>query len=440
VNSSSLENQEAVGLTTNRSFRRSIWFIVLVAFVLRVAVITIGHTYRITPRRDHFQFGWEMGRLARSLAQGRGFSSPTDLDSGPSAWTAPLYPYVLAGVFKLFGIYTPLSAWVILTFNSIWAALTCWSLYRIADQIFGSWVARGTAWTWAVFPYLIYWPVRVVWEVSLTTFLLSLALWLAIRMEDVSSGRDWIRFGLLWGLILLTNTAVIILLPFLLGWLLWAFAEKPPASARWPSRFAGPAISVLVLVFCAMPWTIRNYKAFDRFVFIRDNLPLELYEANNSASSGLWTRSEHPGNDPVSMRRFQQLGESKFMEEKKRELAEFIRQRPQEFLLFTMERVWYFWAAPPQATIVAGYDLWVARHVAFLLAAWFAFAGLGLMFLRKRRYAWLLAPFLIVYPLPYYLVNPFPKYKAPIEPVMLMLVVYVLREAERVQLKRRPDA
>ena len=383
-----------------------------------------------------------MGRLARSIAQGRGFSSPTDLDSGPSAWTAPVYPYILAGVFKLFGIYTPLSAWVILTFNSIWAALTCWSLYRIADRIFGSWVARCTAWTWAVFPYLIYWPVRVVWEVSLTTLLLSLALWLAIRMEDVSRGRDWISFGLLWGLILLTNTAVVILLPFFLGWLIWACAEKTPAFAtRGPSRFAGPVISVLVLVCCVTPWIIRNYKAFDRFIFIRDNLPLELHEANNNRSSGLWTRTEHPGNDPVAMRRFQQLGEIEFMDEKKRELREFIREQPQKFLLFTMERVWYFWAAPPQATIVAGYDLWVARHVAFLLAALFAFAGLVLMFLRKRRYAWLLAPFLIVYPLPYYLVNPFPKYKAPIEPVMLMLIVYVLWEAKRVQVNwRRPDA
>jgi hypothetical protein len=106
-----------------------------------------------------------------------------------------------------------------------------------------------------------------------------------------------------------------------------------------------------------------------------------------------------------------------------------------------MELVWYFWAAPPQATIVAGYDFWFARHVAFLLAALFAFAGLVLMFLRQRRYRWLLTPFLIAYPLPYYLVNPFPKYKAPIEPVMLMLIVYVLWEAKRVQVNwRRPGA
>src|SRR6266849_9237922 len=116
-------NAENSAQPAPRSWRRSIFFIVLVAFLLRLAVITIGHTYRVTPRRDHFQFGWEMGRLARSIALGHGFSSPTDLPTGPSAWAPPVYPCILAGVFRLVGIYSPLSAWVILTFNSIFSAL-----------------------------------------------------------------------------------------------------------------------------------------------------------------------------------------------------------------------------------------------------------------------------------------------------------------------------
>lgn len=428
---------EPVSSIPSSRFSRSIWFIVLVAFTLRVAVITIGHTYRITPRRDHFQFGWEMGRLARSISQGRGFSSPTDLDSGPSAWTAPVYPYILAAVFKVFGIYSAASAWVILTFNSIFAALTCWTLYGIAGAMFGPWVARRTAWTWAVFPYLIYWPTRVVWEVSFTTFFLTCALWLAIKMADSVRWRDWILFGLVWGLIALTNTAVIILLPLVLAWMIWRKPKSVVSPRDTLRRFAGPALCIALVVLCVTPWTIRNYHTFGRFIFIRDNLPLELHEANNNASSGLWTRSEHPGNDPASMRRFAELGEIRFMDEKKRELEQFARENPGKFLLFTLQRVWYFWAAPPQATIVAGYDLWVARHTEFFLAALFAFAGLVLMFRRRSRYAWLLAPFLIIYPLPYYLVNPFPRYKHPIEPVMLILIVYGLSEARRVNLNWR---
>jgi 4-amino-4-deoxy-L-arabinose transferase-like glycosyltransferase len=413
---------------SQRKFWRSVWFIVLVALVLRLAVITLGHTYRITPRRDHFQFGWEMGRLARSIAQGHGFSSPTDLDSGPSAWTAPVYPYILAAVFKLFGIYTPAAAWVILTFNSVFAALTCWTIFIVSDRINGNAVARWSAWTWAVFPYLIYWPVRVVWEASFSTFLLTLALWLAIRITDSGQPktRDWLVFGLLWGAIALTNTALIILLPFFLGWMIF---ELPAVS----QRLRGAAICLGAFVLCLVPWTVRNYQAFGRFILIRDNLPLELYEANNNLSSGLWTRGEHPGNDPATMRRFQELGEIRFMDEEKRELQEFVGEHPERVLLFTLERVWYFWAAPPQATVVAGYDFRIARHAQFFLAALFAFAGLVLTFRRRNRYRWLLAPFLLIYPLPYYLVNPFPRYKHPIEPVMLILIVYVIWEAGKMR-------
>jgi len=196
-----------------RSFVRSVWFIVLVAFVLRLAVITVGHTYRITPRRDHFQFGWEMGRIARSLAQGQGFSSPTDLPTGPSAWAPPFYPYILSNVFKAFGIYTAASAWIILALNSIFGALTCITIYKIGQIIYGTRVARAAAWTWAVFPYAIYWPVRVVWEASLSAFLLSLALLLTIRIaNNPPRTRTWLGFGLLWGIIALTNTALIAML------------------------------------------------------------------------------------------------------------------------------------------------------------------------------------------------------------------------------------
>jgi 4-amino-4-deoxy-L-arabinose transferase-like glycosyltransferase len=407
----------------------SILFIVLIAFLLRVAVITIGHTYRITPRRDHFQFGWEMGRLARSIANGQGFSSPTDLPTGPSAWAPPLYPYILAGVFKLFGVYTALSAWVILTFNSVFAALTCLTLYRIAQRIYGISVARGTAWTWAVFPYAIYWPARVVWETSLTAFLLSLALLLTLRMADrFPRRRDWILFGLLWGVIALTNTAVISMMPFCLGWVLY---QLP----RVRAHFIGATLCLLTSALVVCPWLVRNYQVFGKFIFIRDNLPLEMYEANNDQSEGLWTRNEHPGNNPEAMRRFQQSGELGFMDEKRQEVGEFIAEHPGRFLWFTVERAVYFWIAPPQAAILAGYDLMISRHTNFLLGAVFAFAGLWLTIRHRKRGAFLLACFLLIYPLPYYLVMPFVRYKHPIEPEMIMLVCYLFWESRKVQIR-----
>lgn len=415
--------------STRQPLHHSILFIVLFSFLLRLAVITVGHTYRITPRRDHFQFGWEMGRIARSIAGGQGFSSPTDLPTGPSAWAPPLYPYILAGVFKLFGVYGALSAWVILTFNSIFAALTCLTLYRIAERIYGPAVARATAWTWAVFPYAIYWPVRVVWETSLTTFLLSLALLLTLRMADQPPRlRMWILFGLLWGVIALTNTAIVSMFPFCLLWLLYRLPRRAEQVVR-----AG--LCVLTTALVVSPWLVRNYEVFGKFIFVRDNLPLEMYEANNDQSAGLWTRNEHPGNNPEAMRKFQELGELAFMAEKKQEVREFIRNHPARFLRFTAERAVYFWIAPPQATIIAGYDLMISRHTNFLLGAVLAFAGLWLTIRNRKRGAFLLVCFLLIYPLPYYLVMPFVRYKHPIEPEMIMLIVYLFLESRKIQIQ-----
>ena len=416
-------------LSASQPLHHSILFIVLIALLLRLAVITVGHTYRITPRRDHFQFGWEMGRLARSIATGQGFSSPTDLPTGPSAWAPPLYPYILAGVFKLFGVYSPLSAWVILAFNSVFAALTCLTLYQIAERIYGISVARAAAWTWAVFPYAIYWPVRVVWETSLTTFLLSLALLLTLRMADEPPRpRMWILFGLLWGMIALTNTAVVSMLPFCLLWLLYHLPRRP-------QQFLGAALCVLMAALVVSPWLVRNYQVFGKFILVRDNLPLEMYEANNDQSAGLWTRNEHPGNNPDAMRKFQELGELGFMAEKRQQVRQFIREHPGRFLWFTIERAIYFWIAPPQATIVAGYDLMISRHTNFLLAAVLAFAGLWLTIRNRKRGAFLLACFLLIYPLPYYLVMPFVRYKHPIEPEMILLIVYLFWESRRIQVR-----
>ena len=413
-----------------RPFRQSIFFIVAVAFALRIAVIVIGHTYRVNPLRDHFQFGWEMGRIARSILQGHGFSSPTDLDTGPTAWAAPVYPYVIAGAFKLFGLYTRAAAFAMLAFNSLFAALTCWTIYLIGTRVYNEQVGRASAWTWAVFPYVVYWPVRIIWEVSFSTFLFSVALWLAIRMADSARRRDWITYGLLWGLILLTNTTLVILLPFFLAWIIY----RAPQSSR---QYSGAAVMLLVAALCITPWTIRNYQVFGRFLFVRDNLPLELHESNNDQSEGLWTRNEHPGNDPIAMKRFQEMGEIHFMDAEKVQLHEFIRRNPDKFFSFILKRIWYFWAAPPQTVIVAGYEMWIARHVEFLLEALFAFAGLILTLWRRNPYGWLLAPFLLIYPLPYYLVNPFQRYKHPIESVMLILIVYVLWEARAVKIDGR---
>ena len=114
----------------------AVFWIVSIALVLRLSWILIGHTYKFKAADDNFSFGWEMGRIAASLASGHGFSNPFGPPTGPTAWEPPLYPYLTAGVFFIFGIYTKASAFVLLALNSVFSALTCIPIFLIARRIF----------------------------------------------------------------------------------------------------------------------------------------------------------------------------------------------------------------------------------------------------------------------------------------------------------------
>ena len=47
-------------------------------------------------------FLYEPGNIAHSLAVGKGFASPFHEDTGPTAWDPPVYPLIVAGVFRVF--------------------------------------------------------------------------------------------------------------------------------------------------------------------------------------------------------------------------------------------------------------------------------------------------------------------------------------------------
>src|SRR5689334_5956206 len=98
---------------------------IVTAVLLRLAVIPFLFTDRLDPWRGHWRVAWEMGMVARSLATGKGFSSPFPPETGATAWMAPLYPMLMAGVFKVLGIFTAASLIGLLCLNALFSALTC---------------------------------------------------------------------------------------------------------------------------------------------------------------------------------------------------------------------------------------------------------------------------------------------------------------------------
>jgi len=84
----------------------SIAVIMLLAFAIRIAVYWSAELDARLANNTYQPFGYETGRIAKSIAEGHGFSSPLSIETGPSAWLTPVFPYLLAGIFKLFGVYS----------------------------------------------------------------------------------------------------------------------------------------------------------------------------------------------------------------------------------------------------------------------------------------------------------------------------------------------
>jgi 4-amino-4-deoxy-L-arabinose transferase-like glycosyltransferase len=402
--------------------RTSCFWIVLIAFSLRLLLILVGHTYKFRTTDDNFSFGWEMGRIGQSLARAQGFSSPFNQVTGPTAWESPLYPFLIAGVFRLFGIYTHASAIVLLGVNSIFSALTCIPIFLIAQRCFGKTVAAWTAWLWALLPFVMYWCTRWVWETSLAAFLLTLIFWLALALEEREGLVPWVEFGLLWGIAALTNTS---LLAFLPASGLWTWYHRRKRGKR---SLRGAVVASVVFFACITPWIVRNYEVFGKFIFIRSNLGAELRIGNGPGADGTWQEYLHPTQNVYEMRRYRELGEVAYVATRKREASIFIQDHFAEFLWLSVKRFIYYWGGVPKQS--ANPALEPFTNSAFLASSVLALWGLGRALRRRKPGAGLFLWLIVCYPAIFYFVFPHPRYRHPIEPELAILIVYVISEAD----------
>ncbi len=414
--------------TTTGTFRRwwarvrtSFFWITVIAFALRLGFILIAHTYKFKPDQNNFSFGYEMGRIGRAIATGRGFSDPFDSPTGPTAWEPPLYPYVIAGVFKLTGVYTSASALILLSLNSIFSALTCIPIFLIARKCFSEKVAVWTAWGWALLPTVMYWSTRWVWETSLAALFLAIIFWVSLKLEELEGARIWIAFGLLWGVAALTNTSLLAFLPASGPWAWYR---------RWKAgktSLSGVLLATLFFSATIAPWLVRNYETFGKFIFIRSNFGAELRLGNGPGADGTWMVYLHPTQNVLAMHRYQELGETAYVAERKREAMQFIREDYGSFAWISFKRFIYYWAGRPRASGFSG----PADNSLFLASSVLAFWGLGRAVRKRQPGAWLFLWLVLLYPAAYYFVFPHARYRHPIEPELAILIVYVISEAQK---------
>jgi len=396
---------------------RFVFFLVVTALLVRIAVIPFLIGTIVDPARDHWDFGCEEGRIARSIAAGEGFSSPLFGKTGPTSWSAPAYPYLLAGIFHVFGIYSRSSAWAILSLNALFSALTCIPVVYVMWPLFGKRAAQISGWAWAFFPYAIYFAAAHVWGYCLDALTLMTVLWATYAIEKQTRLVLWLLYGLLWGIASLVNPVILATLPALLGWLAWRRHKL-----AMPSR-AALIITVAALCISVSPWFVRNYRTFGRFIPFRGIFWKEFWAGNTGDISDVYPDWTNPGLDATEMNKYSSRGELAYMAEKRTLGLDFIKHQPSLFLRLTARRIAFTWTGfwTLRSDYLAGEPFAFPNIAMCSLLTLFMCAGIRQSF---RSGQLQVIPFLLIlafYPLVYYVTHIGMEYRHPLDPLVVML-------------------
>ena len=368
---------------------------------------------------DRWQFGQEIGRLGRWLAERGEFV----VDPGTqTAKFPPVYPFIVAGVFRICGIYTTQSAMVLFAFQSICAGLSAICLLVLGTRVFNRTAGTLAGLGWAVYPSSLFQSTAVVWYSELS-ILLALVLIVVATAARATVPR-FVLLGALAGLLILTDSSMLIyaaLIP------IWAMTTS---RVSWRSAVWAAAAWTLAVAAVLSPWAIRNWKMFGSPGVLKSNFGMELFFGNNPYSSGGTLDSERrralealPADE---LARAKTGPESEYFSLLQRNATRWIADNPARFLKLTLIRFWNYWGKFPSE----GPDRW--RHYSWFHIVWyFPVVILAAMTVRKsapwRGPVLPVVLFLFVYPLPYYLTHvQLYRYRYPVECFLVLLAAVPL--------------
>lgn len=405
-----LSRRETAAHGKTESYRTLYILLFTIGFALRFAMVLWRKSYIFPPF-----WIFENVSIATHLASGQGYSSPFNLDTGPTSWIAPGYPFFLAAVFRMFGIMSRLSMGIIYAVQCAMAGATGIAIHGLAKRTVGAQMGWWAAWIWTLSPFFFRWPTTWIWDFTASALLLALLLILTLDVAEKGGTRMWGRLGAFSGAAVLVNPALLTMLPL---FVVYAGYVNRQTGMKW---WRGMLLAGVLFGAVTTPWLVRNYLVFGHPVFLRGNYWFEFHLGNYHYSNGMGFSGKHPTKNPIEMRRYIKLGEQGYIQWAKDDALRFVREYPGEFWSLTIHRVWWFWDGTPLIYESGGWwrpwEYWPLS-----CTAWLGF----LFILTRRPRGWILfAGPLLIYPLPYDFSYCVSKYRHAIEPEMVLLSVYL---------------
>jgi hypothetical protein len=244
----------------------------------------------------------------------------------------------------------------------------------------------------------------------------AVLLLLVILWAEGLSRRRWnteqaVGFGVFCGISALISS---VLMPVDLA----ALAYIAHRQSRIPrGRPTKSLLSLLALFLCLLPWAARNKKQLGSPIFTRSNFGLEFFLANNDRASPLMLNNGelylccHPLQNVAEARKVREEGEVDYNGRLFHSGVAWVKAHPARFAELVIQRIWYTWM-PVTASRM--------RDLVFRILTALSVSGLLVIARRRKQAAMLLAIPLIVYPLPFYLIQVHLRYRYPMNFVVLL--------------------
>ena len=242
---------------------------VLPAIVALALVLRLAHFFAVHDRPFFAQLAMdsqEYDRLAQVIASGHWIGSEV-------FFQAPLYPYVLAVVYKAFGHSTD-AVYLLQIAASLFGIF---ALYRAVRTMGDERLALIAAALAAAYGPFLFYDVLVLKE-SLAVTMAAALLW---ALASPGTARRWLGAGVILGILAMLRENAVLLIPFLL---LPAF--RPDDGLRGFVRRASAFVAGVALAMS--PVAVHNGLAGGSWLPTGSSGGLNFYLGNNEKADGTW--------------------------------------------------------------------------------------------------------------------------------------------------------
>jgi 4-amino-4-deoxy-L-arabinose transferase-like glycosyltransferase len=393
-------------------FKKALFGIIAFAFFIRISGMIALQSWEA----DGFTpYGFRDGEIGSALAAGQGFSWPDNSSynqnklSEPTAWQAPVYPLIIAAVFKFFGTFSVASRIVLLVFQIFISVLMCGLLLISGKKIFNLWVGLFAALMLVFYPPALHLTIDKISSSNLFVCLLLLFILQCVRVDENPTGSKSIVAGFIFGIAALTDPVILALLPFALGWLIFK------SSGELKKRITSSVLICLALCMTISPWQIRNYLVFDQLFLIKSNFSRELFIGNFASDKSSENEKQYQATLDEGERDRIYLEKS----------LDSIQQNPTLIVHKIYGRILLYWTDLPRRSTINVEGLKeLAAGISYLFLLVLGVAGICLSVAKSRK-SRLLFLVILSMPIPYYLTwfTHF-RYRFPIEPALMVFAGY----------------